>query len=343
MKLQIVWIAISLMLFGTAASGQGTAGADAKTDSAQVYFDEGKALLGANKPAEALTCFERAVAINPNYMEGWRGKGVALMFLDRQDEALSATEKALALKPDDLKALKNRGRILMRLGKNEEALKSFQKASELKPDDDEALMGQFAMLRELNRVDDMIKVLDRLIALKPDDPERWLRKAMETAEAGRPEVSLEALNKLDEMLPDNASIPISGGQFQLTKDVIWICRGQDYMALNRLDEALSALDRAVKMDPKNLDGWNIRGTILAKMKKFDEAVASYDKAAQLKPDLADPVYNRACAYALKGDKLKALTDLKKAIAMSGDCKAAASKDEDFKSLWSDPEFKKITE
>jgi Flp pilus assembly protein TadD len=97
------------------------------------------------------------------------------------------------------------------------------------------------------------------------------------------------------------------------------------------------------MEPNNMDAWNIKGAVQSKMKKYDDALASYDKAAELMPNLANPVYNRACAYSLKGDKSKALTELEKAIKLSAECKSMAPKDEDFKSLWNDPEFKKLTE
>ena len=106
---------------------------------------------------------------------------------------------------------------------------------------------------------------------------------------------------------------------------------------------MKALDKATTMDPKSVDGWNIKGGILAKLKKYPAAIGAYDKALKEKPDFGGAIYNRSCAYALSGNKPKALADLKSAIELNGEFKANAAKDEDLKSLWDDAEFKKLTQ
>jgi hypothetical protein len=45
---------------------------------------------------------------------------------------------------------------------------------------------------------------------------------------------------------------------------------------------------------------------------------------------------------LKGDKVNALADLRKAVEINPRLKQHARTDEDFKSLWEDEEFKTIT-
>ncbi len=107
-------------------------------------------------------------------------------------------------------------------------------------------------------------------------------------------------------------------------------------------DALAALDKAIAMQPTSFDAWNIRGGILSRLTRYDDAVASYDKAIGLNADSPEPLYNRACANALKGDKNKALADLEKAIGVEASFKTYAPQDPDFKSLWDDSEFKRLT-
>lgn len=52
-------------------------------------------------------------------------------------------------------------------------------------------------------------------------------------------------------------------------------------------------------------------------------------------------YNRACAYALKGDRTHALADMKKAIELEPSFRTRAPKDEKFQSLRGDPDFKAL--
>ena len=63
----------------------------------------------------------------------------------------------------------------------------------------------------------------------------------------------------------------------------------------------------------------------------------------MNPDYAGNIYNRACIYCLKGDKINALEDLSIAITQMPQLKQHARSDEDLKSWWEDEEFKKITE
>jgi tetratricopeptide (TPR) repeat protein len=206
-----------------------------------------------------------------------------------------------------------------------EALKAFEQASALQPDNERAALGQYISLVQLNRVNDGAKVLDNWVAAKADDPRRWLCKAMAEAESDRPGEALKSFEKLTELQPNESG------------------KGEMLVALKRDDEALKAFDKAITLNPKHEAAWNGRGGVLNRLGKYDEAIKSCDKAIELAPKWADPLYNRACAYVRKGNKTNALADLKQAIELQPSLKADARKDADFKSLSSDPDFKKLTE
>lgn len=52
-----------------------------------------------NRFREAIDCYERALAIDPDFSVAWSAKGVALHNLGRYDEALECYDRALALDP----------------------------------------------------------------------------------------------------------------------------------------------------------------------------------------------------------------------------------------------------
>ena len=56
-------------------------------------------VLKAQAPAEALTAFDKALALNPNVADTWNSRGTVLNDFERFDEALSDFDKAIALKP----------------------------------------------------------------------------------------------------------------------------------------------------------------------------------------------------------------------------------------------------
>ncbi len=86
----------------------------------------------------------------------------------------------------------------------------------------------------------------------------------------------------------------------------------------------------------------MKASVQAKMGKLDEAIGSMTKGIEIVPNYPVSFYNRACYYCLKGDKANALADLEKAISMNPNYKESAVKDEDFKTLYEDEDFKKLT-
>lgn len=69
--------------------------------------------------------------------------------------------------------------------------------------------------------------------------------------------------------------------------------------LNEPDEkAIQYYDRAIQLDPKDIDAYFYKGIVLHGLKRYEEAVVAYDKVIQLDPNY--PVYGN------KGDALRKL-------------------------------------
>jgi tetratricopeptide (TPR) repeat protein len=93
--------------------------------------------------------------------------------------------------------------------------------------------------------------------------------------------------------------------------------------------------------PLKYDDYMSRAIDLYYKRAYEVALIAYEKAIELKPDYADAWFNKACLYALKGDKQNALENLSKAIELDVKNKEMAKRDEDFKNLWDDEDFLKI--
>ena len=57
--------------------------------SADAQFLRGSALLSLKRDAEAVPCFDRAVALDPKLAPAWFNRAVALAALGRYEEALT--------------------------------------------------------------------------------------------------------------------------------------------------------------------------------------------------------------------------------------------------------------
>ena len=72
--------------------------------NAQEIWKKGVNLLEDEKYEEALDCFEKILAINPDDPDVWNKKGVTLRSLGRYDEAIESFNRALEITPKDLDA-----------------------------------------------------------------------------------------------------------------------------------------------------------------------------------------------------------------------------------------------
>ena len=96
----------------------------------RVWYNRGNLLLQAfNNPEQALTSFERATKLNPNFYPAWLGQGLALNSLQKYADALSIFDTAEKLNPQDPFLWMNRGIALEALGEINAAIESYRTAA----------------------------------------------------------------------------------------------------------------------------------------------------------------------------------------------------------------------
>ena len=77
---------------------------------------------------EAITYYDKALAISPNSFNVLYSKGVALDKLGRHRESIVYYDKLIKIYPDDVYSLVRKGAALDRLGKQEEATRYYEEA-----------------------------------------------------------------------------------------------------------------------------------------------------------------------------------------------------------------------
>ncbi len=69
-----------------------------------------------------------------------------------------------------------------------------------------------------------------------------------------------------------------------------------YVLQNRLGEALENVQSSIKLQPRQTMAYNLKGLILEKQNKLDEAVTAYEQAVKVTPDDVLSNYNLGVAY-----------------------------------------------
>jgi tetratricopeptide (TPR) repeat protein len=123
----------------------------------------------------------------------------------------------------------------------------------------------------------------------------------------------------------------------------WNSKGVALSRLGKHYEAILSFEMALRIRSDFYKAYYNKGTTLAKIGRHEEAIKCFHKAIELNPNHTSSWYNLACVYSLKGNKEKALEYLKKAIELNPKLKEEAKKDQDFKNLWDDEDFKKLTQ
>src|SRR5206468_12216626 len=75
----------------------------------------GNELRHLRRPADALACYDRALALDPDHAAALYNRGNVLLELLRPAEALACVDRVLAFAPDDAGAHNVRGNALLEL------------------------------------------------------------------------------------------------------------------------------------------------------------------------------------------------------------------------------------
>ncbi|MDR0892092.1 MAG: tetratricopeptide repeat protein, partial [Mediterranea sp.] len=82
----------------------------------------------------ALANYDKALSLDPNYLDAWIRKGITLADEGQAYEAESCFNTAISLYPANFKAMYNRGKLRLRLGNVEGALSDLDRSTSLRPD-----------------------------------------------------------------------------------------------------------------------------------------------------------------------------------------------------------------
>ncbi len=113
---------------------------------------------------------------------------------------------------------------------------------------------------------------------------------------------------------------------------------KDLLKAEKYGEAAAKFEAIAAANPKDGHPVMLQGYALHAAGRLDEALALHERAAQF-PDVRPvALYNAACVHALKGEADKAFATLDESIKAGFGGADHMKKDEDLKSLRSDPRF-----
>jgi tetratricopeptide (TPR) repeat protein len=104
------------------------------SDNVVARYHLGLAFFQQRRADEAITQFQMALEIQPDYAEARYNLGTVLLQQKRMDEAITQLQKALEIKPDNASPHKNLGIAFLKQGRLDEAIVHFKKSLAIRPD-----------------------------------------------------------------------------------------------------------------------------------------------------------------------------------------------------------------
>ncbi len=235
---------------------------------ADLDYNEGVRKYEAGDSAGASNDFTRAIIQNPNRDDAYIYRGIICHGAGDYTQAIKDYEKAIAIDPQDAVAYNDLGTSQEAFGKMQEAITNYSKAIELDPNYTDAYIARASARGKLQDWDGALADFHEVESLhQVENPDLYQSRAYVQFVRNEFELAITDATKAISLATngDGASLQI---------------RGLARMRLKDYDNALSDLDAAIKIDPKDPEAFATRGRI--KETKGDLQGAKLDVATAMK-------------------------------------------------------------
>ncbi|NJK38983.1 MAG: tetratricopeptide repeat protein [Oscillatoriales cyanobacterium RM2_1_1] len=239
--------------------------------TANDYFNLANEFRLSAQLTEAVSAYQRAIALNSNFSWYHFNLGEVLSQLERWEEAVISYQTACQLDPHSAWSFGALGKALVHQQKLEQAIPAFQQAIELNPEISEfhALLGQ--TLFQADQLDQGIEILQQAVQLDPESPlaNEYLWEAL--ARQGRGEQGLHYLQRAAEL---------HGGKWELYQKLGEVSQGR-----GDLVTAIQCYHQVLRLNPNSAWIFFKLGVAVRDQGQQEAAIAHFRQAVNLQPDL----------------------------------------------------------
>lgn len=213
------------------------------------------------------TLWTDAIEKYPQVAGSWGGRGTYYRSKKKYNKALLDFKKAIELNPNEHMFYSNRGNIYFDIGKDEEALKDYNNCLRLQKDDENALANRGAIYGRRKQYTNAIADLTNAIELKPDFVNAYMNRGIIYSQTNQRKKAKEDFKTCLTFQPQN--------------DALWNALAIEHQYLGEFEASIIALNKAIKLKPKNGRYYFHRGISLRLLKRQKEAIKDFNKAKQL--------------------------------------------------------------
>jgi tetratricopeptide (TPR) repeat protein len=302
----------------------------------QLFMFQGLAYAGKGDPKAALTSYQRALKVAPDYLPALEG-AAQLEYEAGDASAVPLLEHVLRLRPGDPTTHAMLALMAYRRGDCAAAVDQFSQSGAVLDSQPGGMQDCGVCLLRLKQTDQALRIFQQLLASHPDDPRPRQALAAVQLDAGKPQDALATLQPLLDSRPDVSTMELAAAAFEANKDTPNAARilreaivGDPRNTALYLDFANMALDHesfqagiemvdaGLRFQPQAAELYLARGVLYVQLADYDKAEADFERADQLDPkhSLSAAAQGMAAEERNKNDPDHALSTVRAKLARS---------------------------
>lgn len=268
------------------------------------WFDKGNSMMVAGQLQDAITAFDKAIELNPQYARAYSVRGFAYAKADQPQKGINDCNKAIELVPNNAGAYVNRGFAYYKSRYYDQAIKDVNRAIEINPKSDKAYHVRGLCHLAEKAYSQAIENFDMAIKLNPNWGYPYSNRCLAYHMSGK--AGLDNIKDCDRAIEIN---PYNND--------FYVNRGFAFLNLKKYPDALADLNKAVGMDPKYVRAYINRGIVFYHLNKFQEAINDLNLFIGSNPHFAleNAYYFRALSYEKLNRKVELFADMEAAAKL----------------------------
>ena len=281
-------------------------------DSAKTLNIRGYQHLLAGRPEEALSYFQRALALAPGSPVILNNLGNALFNLNHFDEAQDAYKQAIEANPDYINPYRNLALLYQLQSRNNEAISVYRQYLNRVPEDGEALHNMGLLYMAERRMAEASAAFESAAEhLSPNDAESATNLGVGYFYRGDLDRAVELLEHARTL--DPSFVP---ARYHL---------GLTYLYQGRCQEAIEALEAVIAAEPDHPQATANLGVAYNTAGQPDKAITIFEALIKQQPDNPSIILNMGYAYQDAGFTEKAVECFHQVIATTASSTSYAQK------------------
>lgn len=196
--------------------------------------------------------------------------GIEFMKEGKWEEAAKAFAEAIDAHPEDPVAYINFGNVLTAVGDTERAINFYDKAIGLDENATAAYYSKGSVYYDNQNFDDARKMFELAMKKGLDNGDNFFMLGMTLVQMGSNKLALPYLQRSTELLGNDAEANFQYG----------LCLAREGF----IDEAITALELAISLDPQHADALYNLGVAYGYKEDGEKALEMFNRALEIQPD-----------------------------------------------------------